>query len=155
MLFFPEQAGCHHHRAFQKWGNRKGRTVLVVTGREQLDLRGGRWQGYPQNSGSLRQLGKCQGICWEVCPPLGFGVTDLEKIIELVFQNLDLQLKKIKVCVVCVFLNIVKFSQCQHLARSIWYRYGNRMREMCLVHNVHGIQRFSSSESHPRASRIF
>lgn len=43
-------------------GNRRGRTVLAVTERGQPDLRGGRWGGYPQKGGSLRQLGKCRGI---------------------------------------------------------------------------------------------
>lgn len=65
-----------------EWGDtrcRKGRTVLAVTGRGQLDLRDGGRHGSPQKSGSLRQLGKCPGICGEVSPPVGFGVTELNE----------------------------------------------------------------------------
>lgn len=73
--------------------------------------------GCPHHTGSLKKLGKCHDMCREVCPSLGFGVTEPDTVIELIFQNFGLQLKK-----------KVSSSQYRHLPRSIWYCYGNRMQ---------------------------
>lgn len=70
--------------------------------------------GCPHHTGSLKKLGKCHDICREVSPSLGFGVTEPDTVIELIFQNFGLQLKKKK----SVLLSTAIFPEASGIAMA-------------------------------------